>query len=221
MGMSGSASFLGTKTSWVLGASFSRVAGEDLDGIRPIFAAARRATSLAGMRNLRLLGRGRSGHLVTCRFFDDRKLSTVLRHLELERVLGFGYLLDGDTHTDLSVAHLGFGGPVPSVTVHRAFRINSFARVSELMVGVNLLVRIISHKGDALRWPHRPGAFRVAHDEEPARVPFALFRGRELASGHRAERFGLALHVPRADVIVELLDLWPWLRWALRRLCLD
>jgi hypothetical protein len=29
-------------------------------------------------------------------------------------------------------------------------------------------------------------------------------------SGHRAEWFGLALHVPRADVIVELLDLWPW-----------
>ena len=71
--LSGSASFLGTKTSWVLGASFSRVAGEDLDGIvgEPIFAAARRATSLAGMRNLRLLGRGRGGHLVSRLFLDD------------------------------------------------------------------------------------------------------------------------------------------------------
>src|SRR4029077_3727645 len=145
MGMSGSASFLGTKKSWVLSASFSGV-------------------------------------------------------------LGFGYFLDGDAHTDLSVAHLGFGGPVPSVAAHRPFRIDSFARAGELMVGVNLLVRIISHKGDALCRPHRPGAFRVAHDEEPARVPFALFCGRELASGHRAEWFGLALHVPRADVIVELLD---------------
>src|SRR6267378_87222 len=122
---------------------------------------------------LRLLGRGRSGHFVTCRFFDDRKLSTILRYLQLERVLGFGYILDGDAHTDLGVAHLGFGGPVPSVTVHRTFRIDSFAGAGELMVGVNLLVRIISHKGDALRWPHRPGAFRVAHNEEPTRVPFA------------------------------------------------
>jgi hypothetical protein len=71
--LSGSASFLGTKTSRELGASFSRVAGEDLDGIvgEPIFAAARRATSLAGMRNLRLLGRGRGGHLVSRRFLDD------------------------------------------------------------------------------------------------------------------------------------------------------
>src|SRR5690242_10702147 len=195
-----------------------------LDGMgpeEPMFATARRAACLAGMRNLRLLSWSRGRHLMTCCFFDDRKLSAVLRHLELESVLGFGYFLDGDAHTDLVVAHLGFGGPVPSVTVHRAFRIDSFARASELMVGVNLLVRIISHKGDALRWPHRPGAFRVAHDEEPARVPFALFRGREFASGHWAERFGLALHFPRADVIVELLDLWPWLRWALRCLCLD
>ena len=158
---------------------------------------------------------------MTCRFFDDRKLSTVLRHLELERVLGFGYLPDGDAHTDLGVAHPGFGGPVPSVTVYCTFGINSFARAGELMVRVNLLIRIISNKGDALRWPHRSGAFRVAHDEEPARVPFALFRGRELASGHRAEWFGLAFHVPRANVIVELLHLRPWLRWALRRLCLD
>ena len=104
---------------------------------------------------------------------------------------------------------------------NRAFRIDSFARAGELMVGVNLLIRVISHKGDAFFWPHRPGAFRVAHDEEPARVPFALFRGRELASGHRAEWLGLALHFPRADVIVEFLHLRPWLRWALRRLCLD
>src|SRR5580704_534115 len=216
MGMSGSTSFLGAKKSWVLSASFPRVAGEDIVAIlgseEPMFAAARRATSFAGMRNLRLLSRGRGGHLMTCHFFDDRKLSAVLRHLELERVLDFGYLLDGDAHTDLGVAHLGFGGPVPSVAVHRAFRIDGFARAGELMVGINLLVRVISHKGDALRWPHGPGAFRVAHDEEPARVPFALFRGRELSSGHRAERFGLALQVPRADVIVELLDLWPWLR---------
>src|ERR1700747_2094170 len=186
-----------------------------------MFVAARCPTSLAGMRNLRLFSRGRGCYLMTCRFFDDRKLSAVLRHLEPERVLGFGYFLDGDAHPHLGGAHLGFGGPGPSVAVHRAFRIDGFARAGELMVGVNLLVRIISHKGDALRWTHRPGAFRVAHDEEPARVPFALFRGRELASGHRAEWFGLALHVPRADVIVELLDLWPWLRRALRRLCLD
>src|SRR5262249_7905099 len=177
--------------------------------------ASRRVARLDGMRNLRLRGRGRGADLPTCRFLDDRKLSAVLRHLELERVLGFGYLLDGDAHTDLGVAHLGFGGPVPSVTVHGAFRIDSFARAGELMVGVNLLVGIISHKGNALRWPHRPGAFRVAHDEEPARVPFALFRGREFTSGHRAERFGLALHVPRADVIFELLDLWPRLGRAL------
>src|SRR5882672_6117484 len=170
---------------------------------------------------LRLLGRGRSGHLVTCRFFDNRKLSSVLRHLELERVLGFGYFLDGDTHTDLGVAHLGFGGPVPSVAVHRAFRIDSFARAGELMEGVNLLVRVISEERDALRWPHRPCAFRVARDKEPARIPFALFRGRELASGHRAERLGLAHDVPRADVIGEPLDLWPWFRRALRRLRLD
>src|SRR5690349_1927417 len=177
MGMSGSASFLGPRS---LGYSRAFPAGEYLDGIvgpeEPMFAAARSATCLAGMLNLRLLSRGRGGHLMTGRFFDDRKLSAVLRHLELESVLGFGYLLDGDAHTDLGVAHLGFGGPVPSVTVHRAFRIDSFARASELMVGVNLLVRIISHKGDALRWPHRPGAFRVAHDEEPARVPFEIGR---------------------------------------------
>ena len=70
-----------------------------------MFVAARRATSLAGMRNLRFLSRGRGGHLMTCRFLDDRKLSAILRHLELERVLGFGYFLDGDAHTDLSVAH--------------------------------------------------------------------------------------------------------------------
>src|SRR3954470_8988498 len=149
---------------------------------------------------------------MTFRFFDDRKLSAVLGHFELESVLGFGYILDCDAHTDLGIAHFGFGGPVPSVTVHRAFRIDSFARTSELMVGVNLLFRIISQKGDALRWTHRPGAFRVAHDEEPARVPFALFRGPEFASWHGAEWFGLALHFPRADVIVELLDLWSWLR---------
>src|SRR6266700_1315309 len=172
MGMSGSASFLGAKKSCVLSASFPRVAGEDLGGIlgpeEPLFVGARRATSLAGIRNLRLFSRGRGGHLMTCRFFDDRKLSTVLRHLELERVLGFGYLLDGDTHTDLSFAHLGFGGPVPSVTVYRALRIDSFTRAGELVVGVNLLIRIISQKGDALRWSHRPGAFRVARDKELA-----------------------------------------------------
>src|SRR5713226_3117360 len=225
MGMSGSASFLGAKKSCVLSASFPRVAGEDVGGIlgpeEPLFVATRRATSLAGIRNLRLFSRGRGGHLMTCRFFDDRKLSTVLRHLELERVLGFGYLLNGDAHTDLGVAHLGFGGPVPSVAVRRAFRIDSFARAGELMVGVNLLVRVISQERDALRWPHRSCAFRVACDKESARIPFALFRGRELASGHRAERLGLAHDVPRADVIGEPLDLWPWLRRALRCLRLD
>src|ERR1700681_622701 len=131
MGKSGSASFLGARKSWVLSVSFPRVAGEDIGGIlgpeEPMFVAARRATSLAGIRNLRLRSRGRGGHLMSCRFFDDRKLSTVLRHLELERVLGIGYFLDGDAHTDLGVPHLRFGGPVPSVAVHRAFRIDSFA----------------------------------------------------------------------------------------------
>src|SRR4029077_12505396 len=124
--------------------------------------------------------------------------SSVLRHLELERVFGFGYLLNGDAHTDLGVAHLGFGGPVPSVAVHRAFRIDSFPRAGELMVGVNLLVRVISQERDALRRTHGPCAFRVASDKEPARIPFALFRGRELASGHWAERLGLPRNIPRA-----------------------
>src|SRR5258708_38984612 len=137
MGKSGSASFLGARKSWVLSGSFPRVAGEDIGGMlghhEPMFVAARRATSLAGIRNLRLLSRGRGGHLMTCRFFDDRKLATVLRHLELERVLGFGFLLDGDAHTDLCVAHLGFGGPGPSVARHPAFRIGSFARACELV----------------------------------------------------------------------------------------
>jgi hypothetical protein len=32
---------------------------------------ARRATRLDGMQNLLLLGRGRGGHLATCRFLDD------------------------------------------------------------------------------------------------------------------------------------------------------
>src|ERR1700676_5291578 len=137
-------------------------------GPEPMFVVSRRSSSLGGIRNLRLLSWGGGGHLMTCRFFDDRKLSTVLRHLELERVLGFGYMLNGDTHTDLGVAHLGFGGPVPSVTVYRAFRIDSFTRAGELVVGVNLLIRIISQKGDALRWSHRPGAFRVARDKELA-----------------------------------------------------
>src|SRR5882672_207289 len=170
---------------------------------------------------LRLLGRGRSGRLVTCRFFDNRKLSSVLRHLELERVLGFGYFLDGDTHTDLGVAHLGFGSPIPGVAVHRAFRIDSFARAGELMVGVNFLVRVISHERDALRWPHRSCAFRVACDKEPARIPLALFRARDFASGHRTKRLGLTRHVPRADVIGEPLDLWPRLGRALGCLRLD
>src|SRR5689334_24811334 len=88
------------------------------------------------------------------------------------------------------------------------------------MVGVNLLVRVISHERDALPRPHWPCPFRVAHDEEPARIPLALFRARDFASGHRAERLGLARRVPRADVIGEPLDLWPWLRRALRRLTL-
>jgi hypothetical protein len=49
--MSRWASFLGAKKCWVPSASLSRVAGEDSGGIvgEPIFAAARRATSLAGM----------------------------------------------------------------------------------------------------------------------------------------------------------------------------
>jgi hypothetical protein len=68
---------------------------------------------------------------MTCRFFDNRKLSAVLRHLELERGLGFGYFLDGDAHIDLSVAHLRFGDPVPSVAAQRAFRIDSVTRVGE------------------------------------------------------------------------------------------
>src|SRR5258708_1316565 len=158
---------------------------------------------------------------MTCRLFDDRKRSAVLRHFEFERIFGFGDMFNGDTHAHFGVTHLGFRGPVPSVAVHRAFRVDRIARVCEFMVGVNLFVRIISQEGDALAWPHRPGAFRVARDEEPARVPFALFRGCELASGHRSKWFGLALHFPGADVIVEILDLWPGLRWALRRLCLD
>src|SRR5579859_445479 len=173
------------------------------------------------MWNLRLLGRGCGGHLVSRRFLDDRKLSAVLRHLQLERVFGLGYFLNGDAHTDLGVAHLRFGGPVPGVAVYCAFRIDNFARAAELMVGVNLLVRVISHEGDALPRPHWPCPFRVTHDEEPARIPLALFRARDFASGHRAERLGLARRVPRADVIGEPLDLWPWLRRALRRLRLD
>src|SRR5258708_33784191 len=120
------------------------------------------------MWSLRFFGRGGGGSYMICRFLEDGKLSTVLRHFELERFLGFGYMLNGDTHTDLGVGHLGFGGPVPSVTVYRAFRIDSFTRAGELVVGVNLLIRIISQKEDALRWSHRPGAFRVARYKEVA-----------------------------------------------------
>ena len=170
---------------------------------------------------LRLLGRGRSGHLVSGRFLDHRELSSILRHLEFEGVFGLGYFLDGDTHTHLGVAHLGIGGPVPSVAVHRAFRIDGVACAGERAVGVNLLVRVISQERDALTWTHRPCALRVARDKEPARIPFALFRGGELASGHRAERLGLADDVPRADVIGKPLELWPWLWRALRSLRLD
>ena len=47
-GISGSASFPGTKKSWVLGASIPRVAGENMGWIlgpeEPMFVAARRAS---------------------------------------------------------------------------------------------------------------------------------------------------------------------------------
>src|ERR1700756_5390848 len=178
-------------------------------------------TNPAGRWNLLLLGRRRGGYLMTCRLFDNRKFSAVLRHLELEREFGFGYFLDGNARTDLHIAHFRFGGPIRRVATHRAFRIDSVARTCELMVGVNLLVGIIAHKGNALPWPHRPGALLVAHNEEPARVPFALFRARDLASGHWAEWFGFSRRVPCADVEVELLELWPRFRCALRRLCLE
>src|SRR5689334_13919899 len=72
-------------------------------------------TNPAGRWNLLLLGRRRGAYLMTCRLFDNRKFSPVLRHLELEREFGFGYFLDGNARTDLNIAHFRLGGPVRRV----------------------------------------------------------------------------------------------------------
>jgi len=83
-----------------------------------------------------------------------------------------------------------------SVAVHRSFRIDSFARVGELMVGVNFSFGSYPRNETPFAGPIGPVPSEWHVDKEPARIPFALFRGRELASGHRAERLGLAHDVP-------------------------
>src|SRR4029434_3985678 len=137
----------------------------------------------------------------------------VHRHLKLEAVGGGrkDFLRELSLHCLWS--HFHFAVPCPGIAFDCSLEVIGFSHAVVLIIGIDILLRVVAHHGNARPITRAALEAGVEHDEEVAVHPLALFLNSDLAAGAHRTGFHVSLRSPTADKVPDLL----YLRSRLRR----